>query len=132
MRPTENLGRMTIQIKYFDNDNLEYNMNVDVMVTSGSTAPMASQAQFVGAKALSSGLAGGKAHQVTGSIDFSTPEFRTSGARKGLDSPQTAPQETFQAKRDGPAAGMKFCSKCGSEIPNESVFCFKCGQQQRK
>lgn len=133
MRPTENLGRMTIQVKYFDNDNLEYNMNVDVMVTSGSVTPqMVAQTQYVGSKALASGVAGGRAHQVTGNIDFSTPEFRTSGMRKGMDVPQQTPQGTTQVKRDGPAPGMKFCFKCSSEIPNESVFCFKCGQQQRK
>jgi len=133
MRPTENLNRLTLQIKYFDNDNLEYNMNVDVMVTSGAVTPqMVAQTQYVGSKALATGMVGGRAHQVTGNVDFSTPEFRTSGLKKTMDVAPAFEQEPAQVKRDGPAPGMKFCYKCNSEIPNESVFCFKCGQQQRK
>jgi hypothetical protein len=133
MRPTENLSGLTLQVKYFDNDNLEYNMNVDVMVTSGTVIPqMMSQTHYVGSKAVVSGIGGGRAHQVTGNVDFSTPEFRTSGTRKGMDIPQPGAQETVQPKRGSAAPGMKFCVNCSAEIPNESVFCFKCGQPQRK
>jgi hypothetical protein len=123
MRPIEDLQYLRVEVIYFDNDDLEYQSDVDVMVTSAAYGT--GQREVMGQTIHGEyGSMPGKKKSVTGSVDFSSPEFMTTGKRREVE------QEVKVEKND-PSPGMKFCMHCGSEIPKESAFCFRCGQQQR-
>jgi hypothetical protein len=123
MRPVETLQFLRVEVIYFDNDDLEYQSDVDVMVTSAAYG--AGQREVLGQSVHGEyGGMPGKQKSVTGAVDFSAPDFMTTGKRREVE------QEVKVEKND-PSPGMKFCMHCGSEIPKESAFCFRCGQQQR-
>ena len=123
MRPTEDLQYLRIEIFYFDNDELEYTSEVDVMVTS---AGYGTGREIVGqtVHAETGAIPGMERKKVTGTVDFSAPELMTTGKRREVE-------EEKKIEKSDPSPGMKFCMHCGSEIPKESAFCFRCGQHQR-